>query len=166
MELTLNWNDIKSSTLTPDAYIEKFSKKPDIISKIENYNPREDALSKIKQIFKSGKKSLKILAIGAEWCPDCSIHVPEMVKIVKKMQLNEIELKILYGVKVDPFHKKGESLWSARHSPPEATNPKFNLAKIPTFYLFNNEGTLFGTIVEHPKNKPTLEEEILYFLSK
>ena len=43
-------------------------------------------------ILSEKKLKLKVLAIGAEWCPDCAVHVPSMIKIIEALDdiaLNE-----------------------------------------------------------------------------
>ena len=89
-----------------------------------------------------------------------------MIKIVKSMGSNNIELKILYGVMVNALHKPGETLWHKQRSPPEAVNPKFDLRKIPTFYFFDGSGKYLGVIVENPKHGSTLEEDGFEIIEK
>jgi hypothetical protein len=69
-------------------------------------------------------------------------------------------------VKVDVYKKKNkESIaWNAKKSPQEAVNPKFDLLKIPTIYIFNREGKYFNRIIENPREGSTLEEDIAFYL--
>jgi hypothetical protein len=106
------------------------------------------------------------VALGADWCPDCSVNVPKMIKIVKSIDISKIELEILYGVMVNALHKPGETIWHKKRSPPEAVDPKFDLSKIPTFYFFDANGNYLGVIVENPKYGSTLEEDTLEILEK
>ncbi len=87
-----------------------------------------------------------------------------MIKIVNDSNTQDVNLKILYGIMVNALHKPGESIWHKTRSPPEATDPQFNLKAIPTFYLFNDAGEYIGVIVENSKWSSTLEEEILEIL--
>ena len=103
--------------------------------------------------------------MGAEWCHDCEEQVPSMIKVVKKLNSENIEMKILYGIKVNAFRKEGEILWDKRHSVPEAIDPKFNLTAIPTFYIFQ-VNQLIGRIVEHPKRFSSLERDLCKILGK
>ncbi len=160
----LSWTDLISHTMIPSEYLEKFNVKKNIINNYKNYAPKSKIVAKIRNILLEKKLKLKVLAIGAEWCPDCAINVPRMIKIIEALDNSEVTLDVLYGVKVNALRKKGDLYWHKRHSPPEALNPKFDLQAIPTFYFFDNSGKFFGRIVEKPKKFPTLEEEIFNIL--
>ncbi|MFX1280272.1 MAG: thioredoxin family protein [Promethearchaeota archaeon] len=158
----LKWKDLISPTMSPDDYLQKYGDK--IESNYKSYEPNQDALGKIKSLLKNRNEKLKIVSLGADWCPDCNKNMPRMIKIIKSMESDDIDLKILYGIMVDALHKKDEVTWHKKRSPPEAFNPKFALKKIPTFYFFKNNGNLIGTIVENPKS--TLEEDLLEILER
>jgi len=100
--------------------------------------------------------------MGAKWCHDCVEQIPRMIKIIKLLESTEIEIKILYGIKVNVFRKEGEILWDKRHSVAEAANPKFDLVAIPTFYFFTSDDDYIGRIVEHPKK--SLEKDLYNIL--
>ena len=160
----LKWSDLVSPTMTPEKYLKIYKDK---IKKVyEKYEPKSDVLDKIKELLKSNKEKLHIIALGADWCPDCSRNVPRMIKIVKQSNTQDVELKILYGIMVNALHKPGETIWHKKRSPPEAIDPKFDLKAIPTFYFFNEAGKYIGVIVENPKWTSTLEEEILEILER
>lgn len=164
LESDLKWSDLISPTMTPDDYLKSYQDK---IGKVyESYEPKSEVIEKIKQFLKTNLEKLKILAVGADWCPDCSKNIPRMVKLIKSINSSDITLNILYGIMVNALHKPGESLWHKKRSPPEATDPKFNLTKIPTFYFFNDAGKHIGVIIENPKLSSTLEEDILEILEK
>jgi thiol-disulfide isomerase/thioredoxin len=161
-DMTLKWNDLISPTITPKEYLTQFSDKVGMIYK--NYEPKKDILKKISTLLQEKKEKLKIVALGADWCPDCSRNIPRMIKITEKIPLVVIEFKILYGIVVNALHKPGEVIWHKKRSPPEAANPKFNLKAIPTFYFFNKDGKLLDVIIEKPKINSSLEEELLEIL--
>ena len=166
-ELSIKWKDFSSPTLTIKEYLNKFKAKANIIKNFETYTPKQEIVMEIASFLSEKKDSLKILALGADWCPDCSVNVPHMIKIVESLQkMANVDLRILYGIMVDALHKKGESIWHKKRSPPEAVDPRFNLNAIPTFYLFDSKGEFLGNIIEGPKNHPTLEEEILAILKR
>jgi thiol-disulfide isomerase/thioredoxin len=144
--------------MSMDEYLKKFEQKTDIIMNYKIYKPKSKHLNHIQNLLEQNDQEIKILAIGAEWCHDCAEQVPSMIKVVKRMDSNNIEMRILYGIKVNAFRKKGDILWDKRHSPPEAIDPKFDLNVIPTFYFFKN-GELIGRIVEHPKFYSSLERD-------
>ncbi|MFW9901747.1 MAG: thioredoxin family protein [Candidatus Thorarchaeota archaeon] len=160
----LKRNDLISPTMTPDEYLKIYEDK--IMNVYENYEPKSDVIEKIKCILNNKQEKLKIVALGADWCPDCSRYIPRMIKIIKDFKIEEVSLDILYGIMLNALHKPGEAIWHKKRSPPEATDPKFDLKAIPTFYFFNNAGEHIGVIVEHPKWTSTLEEDILEILEK
>ena len=163
-QLDLRWKDIVSPTMTPDQYIKKFQEK--IEDNYEVYKPEKGVLDSINQLLKDKKEKLRILALGADWCPDCSKNVPRMIKIVKILKENnsDIEFKILYGIMLNALHKSGELIWHKSRSPLEAIDPKFDLKAIPTFYFFNSAGEFLGKIVENPKISSSLEEDTFEIL--
>lgn len=163
-KLDLRWNDLVSPTMSPNDYLKEFGDK--IANNYKIYEPKSDVLEKILKLLKEKKEKLKIVALGADWCPDCNINVPGMIKIVKLMKSQDVDFQILYGIMVNALHKPGESIWHKKRSPPEAVEPKFDLKKIPTFYFFNAKGDNIGLIVENPKYSSTLEEDLLEILEK
>ena len=176
----LTWNDITSPTLSPKEYLKKYKKK--IKETYNSYEPKSRLIYQIKEIIKKNNEKLKIVVLGADWCPDCVKNIPLMIKIIKLMNDKIVDMKILYGIMVQnaAFVRAGRAWGGNRQdsvgeawrwecgqrSPPEATNPKFNLTAIPTFYFFNKRGNLVGIIIERPKAGSTLEEEILEILKK
>ena len=162
MNKNLTWDDLKSPTLTSDIYLEKFARK--VHENYDSYKPKSQVLSKISNLLTEKKESLKIVALGADWCPDCTKNIPRMVKIIKLLDSEKIEFRILYGIIVNALHKPGEVIWHKKRSPPEAVDPKFDLKAIPTFYFFNKAGRLLDIISEKPKEDSTLEEDFLEIL--
>jgi len=161
-KINLKWSDLVSPTMTPEEYLKIYG---DHIKRVyENYEPKSDVLDKIKGILKNKNEKLKIVALGADWCPDCSRNVPRMIKIVREIKSEDVDMRILYGIIVNALHKPGETIWHKKRSPPEATDPKFELKAIPTFYFFNEVGEYLGVIVENPDYHSTLEEDILKIL--
>ena len=66
----LKWKDLVSPTMSPDDYLKKYKEKTGDIYK--SYEPKSDALEKILTILKDKNEKLKIVALGADWCPDCN----------------------------------------------------------------------------------------------
>ena len=152
----LQWNDIKSSTMNPDEFLEKYKS---LTRNYENYQPNSSIVQEIKKIISEKYGKLKIFSLGADWCPDTALNVPRMVKIVKILNSEDLEMQILSSVNKNYDRMRyGDSPWEP--NPPEAVNPKFNLNEVPTFYFFNKNGEFLGRIVEHPRKFKTLEEEI------
>ena len=158
----LKWEDLISPTMSPDDYLKAYGEK--IEYNYKTYEPKLDILEKISVLLKEKKEKLKIVALGADWCSDCNRNVPRMIKNIKSMKNNDVNLQILYGIIVNALHRKGETIWHKKRSPPEAVKDIFDLKKIPTFYIFNENGELIGIIVENPKYSSTLEEDLLEIL--
>ncbi len=162
----LKYDNLISPTQSSDEYLKLYKDKPVIIKNYESYAPKSEILENIKELLKNKNQKLRIVALGADWCPDCSRNMPHMIKIIKTINSEDVTLQILYGIMVNALHKPGEVVWHKSRSPPEAIDPKFGLKAIPTFYFFNKIGDLIGIIVEHPKWSSTLEEEMLEILEK
>jgi len=159
----LKWSDLVSPTMSPDDYLKEFGDK--IEFNYKTYEPKVGVLERIKALLENKNEKLKIVALGADWCPDCNVNVPRMIKNIKTIKSNNIDLRILYGIMVNALHRsEDEIIWHKKRSPPEAVNPKFDLKKIPTFYFFKTNGDFIGTIVENPKWESTLEEDLLEIL--
>ncbi|MFX1390733.1 MAG: thioredoxin family protein [Promethearchaeota archaeon] len=158
----LKWSDLVSPTMSPEEYLKIYGDK--IKKNYDDYKPKMKVLNQIKEILKINKERLKIVALGADWCPDCSKNIPRMIKILNSANNKEVELNILYGIMVNALHKPGETIWHKKRSPPEATDSKFDLKAIPTFYFFNKTGEYIGAIVENPEPSSTLEEDMLIIL--
>ena len=152
----LRWTDIKSSTMNPDEFLQKHKS---LTRNYENYQPNPEVLEVINKIISNKNERLKILSISADWCPDSALNVPRMVKIVKMLNSEDLEMRILSGVNRNYKQTRyGDSPWQPK--PPEAVDPKFNLNAVPAFYFFNKNGEYVGRIVERPRKFGTLEEEI------
>lgn len=148
-----------------DEYLKEFEDRKDIIKGYKNYIPKSKHLTHIGDFMEEIPGSLRIFVMGAIWCPDSSEHIPSMIKIIKELKSDKIELRILYGIKINLLRKNGEILWDKNNSPPEAVDPKFDLVAIPTFYFFINDEYV-GRIVEHPKKFSTLERDICNIIKK
>ncbi len=160
----LHWSDIVSPMMTRDEYDIKFKDEAPIQENYAKYIPKSEVIKKISDILSSKNKTIKILAMGAAWCKDCKNQIPYLLKIVDALPSERVAVRFLYGIKTDPYRKQGDIKWSARHSPPEAVNPKFAANKIPMIYFFNSTGSLLTMIEERPQKYPTIEEILLSVL--
>ena len=163
-ENQLKWSDLESPTMSLDEYLKTYKDK--IGFNYKTYEPKTEIISKINEILEKEKEALNILALGADWCPDCNRNIPRLIKIVKMLNNKDVTFKILYGIMKDAFHKPNEPIWHKKRSPKEALNPKFDLKAIPTIYFFNKKGEYLGTIIENPKEESTIEEEMFEILRK
>lgn len=160
----LKWSDLESPTMALDEYLKIYKDK--IEFNYKTYEPKTEILNKISEFLEKEKEALNILALGADWCPDCNKNIPRLIKIVKMLNNKDLTLKILYGIMKDAFHKPNEPIWHKKRSPKEALNPKFDLKAIPTIYFFNKKGDYLGAIIENPKEESTIEEDMLEILGK
>jgi len=156
----LKWADIRSKTMKGRNYLDHIRDKTSVYANYTDYTPKIDVMRQIQELITVNNKRVNILAIGAEWCKDCALNVPRMLKIIEAVQSSNINLEVIYGVMVNALKKKGDLYWHKEKSPFEATDPRFGLTAIPTFYVFI-DGEYFGRIVEGPENFDTLEEELL-----
>ncbi|MBD3197333.1 MAG: hypothetical protein GF317_19920 [Candidatus Lokiarchaeota archaeon] len=163
--MDLVWKDINSSTMDLSDYANYVLKKEELKKNYDEYKPNNKMLKNLETMLLENNEKLLIFAMGAEWCHDCSEKLPKMLKIVQDLKNELIDFRVLYGIKTNPFHKENEPLWHKQHSPPEATNPKFDLQKIPTIYIFNKDGKYIDRIVESPTH-PSLEEDLYHILKK
>ena len=161
---SLRYNDLVSPTMSVDEYLEQKAKY--IRENYENYEPKPEIIENIKKFLTEKNQNLKIVALGADWCPDCSRNVPRMIKVVHSITNGNVEMRILYGVMVNALHRPGETIWHESRSPPEATDPRFDLEAIPSFYFFNAKDEFLGVIIEGPKWTSSLEKDILEILKK
>ncbi len=163
--MSIKWSDIISETMSMDEYLKEFENNKYIINNYENYIPKSKHLAHLGEFMEEIPKGLRIFVMGAEWCPDSSEQIPSMIKIIKVLKSDNIQMRILYGIKINSLRKNGEILWNKNTSPPEAVDPKFDLVAIPTFYFFIDDEYV-GRIVEHPKNFSTLERDFCNILKK
>jgi hypothetical protein len=100
-----------------------------------------------------------VVTVSADWCKDCVANVPVLDLI---HEATGLPVYILGGVKTDPLNPDRQ--WAVPPSPPEVDT--LNIIAIPTILIYAKNGTEIGRIIENPSIKPTLEEELLYFLQK
>jgi thiol-disulfide isomerase/thioredoxin len=95
-----------------------------------------------------------IVVFSAEWCKDCTEHVPVLALI---SEATGLEVRVFGGLKKDPLSQ--ERKWRTPPSPPEVET--FNVDKIPVILVFDRKGNEIGRIIENPRQALTLQEELL-----
>ncbi len=95
-KINLKWSDVVSPTLSPNEYLKTYRDR--VKSIYESYEPKADIIEKIKNKLINKNQILRIVALGADWCPDCTINVPKMLKIIKTMDIDEMNIQVLYGI--------------------------------------------------------------------
>ncbi len=103
----------------------------------ERYTPNEDIIYQIKD----KKPQAHVIAVSAYWCPDCRRNVPKMAKILESL--------IESGWTAEVFSRDDEGIAE-----------RFNVKKIPTFIILDENGKEMERIIENPKYS-SLEEDLL-----
>jgi len=153
--MSVSLSEIKNKTVSANHYIDSLKQpfREKFLTRKQTYQLKREA---INQLEKSVDKCV-IVAFSAEWCKDCAANIPVLALISETIGL---EVRIFGGLKKDPLNLKRK--WKIPPSPPEVET--FHVDKIPLIILFDKKGREIGRIIENPKEKPTLEEEILKIL--
>jgi len=150
--MNINLSEVRKKTVSVNQHMESL-KKPfhkKFLTRKQRYMLNKEATSQLKMLA----DNYVIIAFSAEWCKDCAANIPVLALI---SEATGLEVRIFGGLKKDPLsHTKK---WRIPPSPAEVE--MFNVDKIPLIILFDAEGKEIGKIVENPREKPTLEEELL-----
>ena len=146
-QLDQNSEDVKE-------YIESSREKaPQFMERYDSYELDKEVETKLK--CHSGNYT--IYAFSAEWCPDCYRHIPVLAQIQEKTGL---KTRIFGHLMRDA--KNSNKRWRIPPSPAEVE--LFDLVKIPSMYILDNQGNKVGEVIEHPPQGMTLEAAILAVL--
>ena len=146
-KLDQNSEDVKK-------YIESSREKaPQFMERYQSYELEKEMETKLK--CHSHKNT--IYAFSAEWCPDCYIHIPVLAHIQEKTGL---KTRVFGHLMRDA--KSSSRRWRIPPSPDEVE--LFDLVKIPSMYIIDNEGNKVGEIIERPSEGVTLERAVLDIL--
>jgi thiol-disulfide isomerase/thioredoxin len=129
--------------------------KPKYDARRAVYTLKPDILESIKAFV----DQFIVVTISADWCKDCIANVPVLDLV---HEVTGLPVYILGGVKTDPLNPDRQ--WAVPPSPPEVD--KLDIKAIPTILIYTKNGKEIGRIIENPSIKPSLEEELLYFLEK
>jgi thiol-disulfide isomerase/thioredoxin len=151
----IDFEDIRKRTTNIKGYIDALSDKDkDLVMDVyEEYTMNEDVVEELREIM----KGLKVVIFSAPWCGDCKRAMPPMLHLEEKIG---IDAMVFGTIKSDPLNK--EVQWKVPPSPPEIN--EWGATAIPWFEFFDSSGNKVGTLIEKPKVKETLEEEILHIL--
>lgn len=151
----IDFEDIRKRTTNIKGYIDALSEKDkDIVMEAYNeYNLNEDVIEELREIM----KGLKVVIFSAPWCGDCKRAMPPMLHLEERIGLDAL---VFRTIKSDPLNP--EVQWRVPPSPPEIN--EWGATAIPWFEFFDSDGNKVGTLIEKPKVKDNLEEEILYVL--
>lgn len=157
--------DIRSEYKIGYQYIPE---EPAYKDNYEKYQPSQEIIDKIKAWLDEKEQYIVFVAFGATWCGDCKVQLPRLVKIERTLKDKRFEVRVLGGIKVKPPYEreKGKVIWKSPPSPPETLDERFDMFHIPAIFIFDKAGRCLGKIDEKPEHKPTMEEEILYYLER
>jgi len=153
----INLSEIEKKTVSVDKYIEEMAYpfKEKFLEREQTYQLNEKTILELKK----NAKNLMLVVFSAEWCKDCAANIPVLALIAEK---TGIKVRVFGGLKRDALNPSKK--WRIPPSPPEVET--FNVEKIPYILIFTRKGELIGKIIENPRYKETLEEEILYLIEK
>ncbi|MFX0093153.1 MAG: thioredoxin family protein [Candidatus Hodarchaeota archaeon] len=155
----LSIQELKTKGKTLESYLEKTkSSWGDIIPK-----PLvQPVIKNLSELLR--QKECILLIFSAIWCKDCKLHLPEALsikKVLSEKYQTDLEMIVFSGFKLDALNP--DNRWKVPPSPPEAIH--FDIFALPTFILLEKAtGKVLGRIEEHPKQKDSLEEELVVFL--
>lgn len=150
--MNISLSEIKKKTVSVSQYIDSlkqpFSEK--FLTRKQTYQLKREAINQLKKFA----DKYTVVAFSAEWCKDCAVNIPVLALI---SEATGLEVRIFGGLKKDPLSHTRK--WRIPPSPHEVE--MFHVDKIPLIILFDKEGKEVGKIIENPREKPTLEEELV-----
>jgi thiol-disulfide isomerase/thioredoxin len=150
--MSINLSEIRKKTVSVEQYLDSLEEpfRERFLTGKQTYTLNQEAVNQLKKVA----DKYVIVAFSAEWCKDCAANIPVLALI---SEATGLEVRIFGGLKKDPLSHTRR--WRIPPSPPEVET--FHVDKIPLIILFDREGKEIGKIVENPREKPTLEEELL-----
>jgi thiol-disulfide isomerase/thioredoxin len=135
-------------------YIESNREKtPNFVDRYKSYTVEKETVSKIKRYF----DKYIIFAFSAEWCKDCARNIPILARLQEESGL----ITRIFG-HIMKDAKSSTKKWRIPPSPGEID--LFNVIKIPSIFILDNQGNKVGEIIENPPPDKTLETAILDIL--
>ncbi len=111
-----------------------------------DYIPDSNVIENLKII---DKEDIRVIIFTSNWCPDCSLQMPRIMKIFKQIGIDYSVIDI-YGLSYDKKEPTNEYL-------------KYEIKWVPTIIILRNNNIEMGRIVETPEK--TLEDDLYYILS-
>jgi hypothetical protein len=149
--MDIDLSEIRKKTASVDQYIDGLEQplKEKFLTRKQTYELRPEAVDQL------GKVAGKYVAIvfSAAWCKDCAENIPVLSLIAKTTGLG---VRVFGGLMKDPLSQVCK--WRIPPSPPEVV--AFGVDKIPLIIIVDLNGREIGRVVESPKIRPTLEQEL------
>jgi len=150
--MNINLSEIIKKTVSVEQYLDSLEEpfRERFLTRKQTYTLKQEAVNQLKKVA----DKYVIVAFSAEWCKDCAVNIPVLASI---FEATGLEVRIFGGLKKDSLsHTKK---WRIPPSPGEVKT--FQVDKIPLIIVFDKKGKDIGKIVENPREKPTLEEELV-----
>jgi len=153
--MSINLSEIIKKTVSVEQYLDSLEEpfRERFLTRKQTYTLNQEAVNQLKKVA----DKYVIVAFSAKWCKDCAANIPVLALI---SEATGLKVRIVGSLKKDALDPKRK--WRIPPSPPEVET--FDVDKIPLIILFDKEGKQLGKIIENPREKPTLEEEILKFI--
>jgi thiol:disulfide interchange protein len=150
--MSINLSEIRKKTVSVEQYIKSLAQpfRERFLTRKQRYTLNQEAVNQLKKVA----DKCVIVAFSAEWCKDCTVNIPVLVLI---SEATGLEVRIFGGLKKDSLSHTRK--WRIPPSPQEVET--FQVDKIPLIIVFDKEGKDIGRIIENPREKPTLEEELV-----
>ena len=147
----MNLLEIRKRTVSVNEYIDSLEEpfKEKYLTRKQTYQLQTEAV----ELLGTLAKEFMIVVFSGSWCKDCTQNVPVLALIAERTGM---EVRVFGGLKRDPLSQT--SKWHIPPSPPEVLT--FQVDKIPLIIVYDQKGRELGRIVETPKLKPTLEQEL------
>jgi len=150
--MTINLSEIRKKTVSVEQYLDSLKEpfREKFLTRKQIYTLNQRAVNQLKKV--AGK--YVIVVFSAEWCKDCAVNIPVLALI---SEATGLEVRIFGGLKKDSLSHTRK--WRIPPSPMEVET--FQVDKIPLMIVLDKEGRDIGRIIENPREKPTLEEELV-----
>jgi thiol-disulfide isomerase/thioredoxin len=150
--MSINLSEIRKKTVSVEQYLDSLEEpfRERFLTRKQTYTLNQEAVNQLKKVA----DKYVIVAFSAEWCKDCAVNIPVLALI---SEATGLEVRIFGGLKKDSLSHTRK--WRIPPSPQEVET--FQVDKIPLIIVFDKEGKDIGKIIENPREKPTLEEELV-----
>jgi len=116
-------------------------------NQLDNYSPDKHTVKKLKKIIRKNK-NLSVKVFFASWCGDSKEHLPNFVKLVHQIKLDQVSYYALNRQMIMDEYDFIDVF-------------SFNVERVPTFIIYQND-TEIGRIIETPT--VSLEKDLLKIL--
>ena len=150
--MAINLSEIRKKTVSVEQYLDSLEEpfREKFLTRKQTYTLNQEAVNQLTKYA----EGCMVVAFSAEWCKDCAVNIPVLALISEAAGL---EVRIFGGLKKDSLSQTRK--WRIPPSPPEVET--FQVDKIPLIIALDKEGKEIGKIIENPREKPTLEEELV-----